>query len=479
MKMKPFRPFATAIGYVASLVVLMSIMDSCDKKDTLVQDAGKEILSLTLNDSSGFQFEQSDLSVTIKNDSILINLPVGTDLTVLKPDITYKGASLFPANRTQQDFTKPFMYTVTAADSSTRTYAVVVTATIPIRNKIFVGSNNNKFMSLDAATGKLKWQYTSTKSFGYSTPAIKDGIVYVGGIDNYVYAFNATTGVIRWKFLTGTTGIEAPVTIDGNTLYVGCNDDIFYALDITTGKEKWRYQTGSNISTGATVINGIVYFGSSDGNEYAFNTTTGKLVWKYFTGGMIVSSGQSVTNGVVYVGSRDYNLHAIDAVTGLVKWKYYAGVSLESSSPTVVNGIVYVAAGYDVPGFTKKGSMLAIDAVKGTLVWESLPNTGFSSSPIVANGMVYISPGGGYFTALNAATGAQVWSAPIYANAESAALANGNVFMGDNTAFYAYNATTGTKVWAYTYLNSYGYSGPLVMDANGVANYAGSSGMVQ
>jgi outer membrane protein assembly factor BamB len=91
------------------------------------------------------------------------------------------------------------------------------------------------------------------------------------------------------------------------------------------------------------------------------------------------------------------------------------------------------------------------------------------SSPAVANGVVYVGSNDNNLYALNATTGANLWSyTPV---GSSPAVANGVVYVGSNdNNLYALNATTGAKVWNYTTGGSV-YSSPAV--ANGVV-YVGS-----
>src|SRR5690606_40738524 len=51
----------------------------------------------------------------------------GTNDTALVPIITHTGANISPNTGVAQDFTSPVIYTVTAADSTTKTYTVTVT----------------------------------------------------------------------------------------------------------------------------------------------------------------------------------------------------------------------------------------------------------------------------------------------------------------------------------------------------------------
>jgi serine/threonine-protein kinase len=65
--------------------------------------------------------------------------------------------------------------------------------------------------TLDAATGNLKWKYT-TGGQVFSSPAISGGVVYVGSGDNNLYALDAATGNLKWKYTTGG-GIESSPTV--------------------------------------------------------------------------------------------------------------------------------------------------------------------------------------------------------------------------------------------------------------------------
>lgn len=62
------------------------------------------------------------------SSTITLSLPAGTDLTEQTPTIVINASSVSPASRVPQNFTSPVIYTVTAADGSTRVYTATVTA---------------------------------------------------------------------------------------------------------------------------------------------------------------------------------------------------------------------------------------------------------------------------------------------------------------------------------------------------------------
>jgi len=59
--------------------------------------------------------------------TVALVVPFGTNVTALKPSITFAGKSVSPADGVATDFTDPVDYTVTAGDNSGQTYTVTVT----------------------------------------------------------------------------------------------------------------------------------------------------------------------------------------------------------------------------------------------------------------------------------------------------------------------------------------------------------------
>jgi outer membrane protein assembly factor BamB len=465
-------------------IVIQTLILSCHKDtsprsttppDTL--SSIKEITSFTLKKQDGTLLNSSQVLITIVADTIKAELPYGTDITNLTPEIIIKGVSISPASGVAQNFSSPVVYTVTAEDKSQKKYVVVVS--VSKQSLLYMGTNNNMFYALDAASGQVVWSYTGGGAFTYSSPTYNNGVVYVGCIDSYVYAFNALTGAVLWKFKAGDTGVESDAVFFNNTIYVGSNDDYLYALDAATGNLKWKFLTGGNVSSSPTFLNNVVYFGSSDSYLYALDANTGNLIWKYACGSMIDQSGATIANGIVYVGSRDAYLHAVDANTGTGIWKFSTnGVSMEQASPTVVNGTVYCASWYDVSNFGSKGSVYAIDAVTGTQKWVALDKKAFSTSPFVHNNRLFICDDDGFIDALNTNDGSLIWQKKIYANSASPVENNNIVFVGGGGTqyFYALDALTGQEIWKFNLQGALTTSSPLIVDKGGIPVFCGDSG---
>jgi outer membrane protein assembly factor BamB len=190
----------------------------------------------------------------------------------------------------------------------------------------------------------------------------------------------------------------------------------------------------------------------------ANNAANLQLKWSAATNGALFGvndSSPAVVNGVVYVGSGNGSVYALNASSGAVLWSFATGAFV-ASSPAVVNGVVYVGA---LARFGDGGMFYALNASTGAQLWSFVTDNPVTSSPAVVNGVVYVGSSNGNVYALNASTGAQLWSfvtgntasAYVPQATSSPAVVNGVVYIGgtidDN--LYALNASTGALLWKY------------------------------
>jgi outer membrane protein assembly factor BamB len=139
----------------------------------------------------------------------------------------------------------------------------------------------------------------------------------------------------------------------------------------------------------------------------------------------------------------------------LATWKTPIGGNFnfvyDQSAPAIVNGVVYFGD-YD-------GHVYALDARTGAKLWSFATGDTVFSSPAVVNGVVYVGSQNQNVYALNSTTGAKLWSfaagGPVYTDP---AVVNGVVFFGTSVNqptgppvgyMYALNATTGAKLWSF------------------------------
>lgn len=353
-------------------------------------------------------------------------------------------------------------------------------------------------------TNQTLWIFTTGDAVTTS-PSVVDGLVYFGSDDGNVYAVNASSGALIWNYSTGGPVQSSPSVLDGVVYIGGFHSHAVYALNASSGVPLWNSPINSsypNIVSSTAVANGFVYVDVSNVDEsggrlYALNATTGILAWQYQPGAWLTSS-PAVYGDMVYIGTSTGNVVSLNAKSGNVLWSYYvredgsnspsgSGYGPVSSSMSISKGFVYFGVAAEM--------VQALNASTGAFVWSGRVVGGVSSScAAVSNGMVYQSTtyGGnssldlhaGGVCALNATTGTLLWTRTVGSITQSSpAVADGIVYVGSDSAtlnylggtgpfnFYALNATTGTILWTYT-ADGPIYSSPAI--ANG-AVYVGSN----
>jgi outer membrane protein assembly factor BamB len=235
--------------------------------------------------------------------------------------------------------------------------------------------------------------------------------------------------------------------------HTGCNPYEYLLSSSTVGSlaERWHYSSGppylAVISGEPTVANGEVYFASNDNETndygvYALDANTGVLAWKHQFSDLIGAS-PIVANGIAYVGTMysPYAVLALNARTGAVIWQAPAPGPVQSPLATS-NGRIYVVS--------LDGTLQALDAGTGAVLWSyyagpNLPSG--NAAPAIANNKVYFAAGDTNFYALDATTGTVIWKSQL-GNLESPTVASNKVYVGSFTdSVYALNGDNGAIVW--------------------------------
>ncbi len=301
---------------------------------------------------------------------------------------------------------------------------------------------------------KQLWNYTTPGSPITASAVVANGVVYIGLEDgvfrnwgSYVDAFDEKTGAILWRY-GKLDGMSSPAVVNG-VVYIAGNYS-FNALNATNGQLIWKCCIDYNFGD-PTVDNGVVYVGSSDRNGpvcMALNAADGALIWNFSTAEE-VQCAPAVYEGIVYINAHGY-LYALNAANGKLLWNYD---TIFGGSPAVANGIVY--AGSVDYGF------YALNAKTGANIW-SFNITGqmciSGASPSLYDGVVYVGSANGQLYALNALNGEIIWNFtthPIWNSYNypvgTAVIAGGAVYFGaGNGAVYGLNVTNGLQLWNFT-----------------------------
>lgn len=157
------------------------------------------------------------------------------------------------------------------------------------------------------------------------------------------------------------------------------------------------------------------------------------------------------------VSRNGVSTETITGTNHTVIWTYARDGYLgnEYSSPAVHDGRVFIGGNDHV--------IRALNASTGAWLWSYDTGSSVQSSPVVDGGLVYCGCYDGIMVALNETTGTLKWSKNVVHNIfSSPAVANGVVYFGSEDSFvYAQNSSTGADVWNHT-LPSWADSSPSV-----------------
>lgn len=218
---------------------------------------------------------------------------------------------------------------------------------------------------------------------------------------------------VKWAFgFPDATSAWSQPTVVNNRLYVGSQSGFVYALDTESGCIVWSFEARGGVRTSVLVDNGRAYFADQVGYAYSVDAKTGKLRW-----------------------SRQVDDHPLVRLTG---------------TPLLFNDRLYVpTSSYEEVGkasdyacCTFRGSLVALNAQNGRLVWRSYvidePARVLGKN---AQGIDSLGPSGG-----------AIWSAPVIDTKRRLIyVGTGNTYSGTTQpatdAIVAFDVRTGRKVW--------------------------------
>jgi polyvinyl alcohol dehydrogenase (cytochrome) len=227
---------------------------------------------------------------------------------------------------------------------------------------------------------------------------------------------------LKWAFgFPGASSVYGQPTVAGGRVFIGVDTGYVYSLDAATGCVQWSFQAEAGVRNAISVgpvdapgAREAAYFGDIRGNVYALDAATGDLLWKIIA-----------------------DTHPLAAITG---------------TPTLLAGRLYVpvssreeAAGgsLNYPCCTFRGSVLALDANTGQLLWKTytIPDP---ARPVTRNSIG---------TQLWTGAGAAVWHAPtIDLTRRAVYIATGDAYTEPaartTDAVMALDMDTGKVLWA-------------------------------
>jgi len=235
--------------------------------------------------------------------------------------------------------------------------------------KIFVVNFDGLLRSFDAATGQPGWSTQLPGQYAFSAPPTAvNGVVYVGGagIGGTVYAVDEANGKVLWTASVANGDKSSPaVSADGVFVSYPCQ---VYKFDPLSGETLWHYNgpcSGGGGKTTAFADDQLyVRDPTATTPNGIFDATTGAIV-----GAFSATTIPALTSHTGYF-MQSGTLRGIDRATQQVLWSF-AGDGQLTSAPIVIDQVVIVGSA--------TGAVYALDATTGALIW-----TGAAGAPIAA-----------------------------------------------------------------------------------------------
>jgi outer membrane protein assembly factor BamB len=344
---------------------------------------------ITVQNSTGTGGTSAALPVSIQNPA--------PDAVALQITPDHAGAISF------QSMSFPTSSTWSVDLGGQPSYALIADGKVFVTVKVGVGSQTgSQLIALDQATGHTVWGPIQLAQ-GWAFPAYDGGKVFVitsGNGPGTLQSYDAETGAIDWttSFVQGIAFETAPTAANGFVYLVGgSGGPNTFAVDEGSGSIVWRQYAQSGIGSTPAVTPQGVYIASVCSTD-GYAPTTGVSLFADYGG---CSGGGSATavvaNNVLYslMGGPGGGIY-VNATTGMQLGTFTADVVPAVNSTT---------------GFFLQSGTLNAQTLSGySTLWSFKGDGGLATSPIIVNQAVIVASSSGRLYALDATTGAQLWT---------------------------------------------------------------------
>ncbi len=203
----------------------------------------------------------------------------------------------------------------------------------------------------------------------------EDEICVYPNANGYLTALDQENGKIKWRFQAKGKIFSTPA-IQGDKVVFAATDSIIYCVNFETGELIWQVKTAKAIVASPVIDGDRVYIGSSEGKFWALNLKNGSIIWAFSDVKGFVETKPAFDEARVYFGAWGEAFYALDKKTGKLAWKWRGGrpgrlYSPAACFPVLAHGRVFIVAPDRI--------VTAIDAASGEQIWRSTENKGRES----------------------------------------------------------------------------------------------------
>ena len=202
----------------------------------------------------------------------------------------------------------------------------------------YIGGGDGRMFAIDIHTGKVKWTFDELKNYVLTRPLVYEDKLYFGTWDTHFYSLNLADGSLVWKWNNGKGNPKLspasvwPVAANGK-VFITAPDRYFTCLDAETGAEVWRtneYKVRETV--GLSEDGKTVYSKCMWDTIVALDATCDdvQLRWaSHADFGYEHNPAMPLEkDGILWVSTKNGLLLGMDAQTGEVRWRHKIGNSI-------------------------------------------------------------------------------------------------------------------------------------------------------
>lgn len=253
-----------------------------------------------------------------------------------------------------------------------------------------------------------------------AAPVVKDGRIYTIDSAQKVTAFDATNGRRIWdKQLKAANphwdefSVGGGLGIAGDKLIVASGFAYVTALSLADGSELWVRRVESPLSSSPAIMGNRAYLTSTNNDFYAIDTDNGEILWNdqalAESARVLSSPSPAVTQDILAVGYSSGELIAYlpangrrlwsETLTSTGRYTPLSAINDIAGKPTIQDGVVYAAS--------HSGVLTAIDARSGARIWSR--TFGSRQGPVIGGEYLFVVGTDGVVACFNKIDGKLAW----------------------------------------------------------------------
>jgi outer membrane protein assembly factor BamB len=289
---------------------------------------------------------------------------------------------------------------------------------------------------------RLSWQ-AGVGADGVGGVVLAEGRAVLNRTLDTVAAYDAVVGTPLWSASFGSAIVDTPVLHRGGVL-IGLQDGSVAMIDAQNGRTLWTHNALQIRGwPRITARDGVAYVATSEGHVYALDVASGKQLWDLrLPGRDAVTFAPAVGASALFIVSNTPQVMRIDLASRMLLWRQPLA-AMPVAAPAIDDKTERLTL------LTEDRQAIGLSAATGLPVW-SFSLDGSPAGVAVADSQVYVASGSGRLSALDARSGALLWStktagsvgAPPLIDATRAVLAT---YVGNATEIRYFDRSSGAE----------------------------------